>query len=151
MVNYPDVVLRAVDLRNCCPFDLSLNNSSFSRVVIYKYQRLRQDIQLFCNGLHILALGLPVGLNSNKVIRLKTSVWMIKACDSVLFIVFRINSQKNSDVLLHLHIILELSIYLTKIGLLTDLNPVNAVVAYNSAPEGVVQVKHKALFVLAIN
>ena len=76
---------------------------------------------------------------------------MIKSRKRILFIVLGINRKHDTKLLLSLDIILEFKINLTKIGLLSYLDSVRTVVAYNAAPQCIVEVKNKSLLVLSVN
>ena len=150
MIDISDVILRAVHYRSVDALYLSCNYLSLGRIVVHKHQGFRQKIKLSRNCLKVLALRLPVCFYGNKIIRFKCSIRMLKPCHGIFFLVLGINSKDNTKLLLLPYIVLKLKEYLAKIGLLTDLNAIYSVISDNSAPEGIVKVKHKSLLILAI-
>ena len=74
---------------------------------------------------------------------------MIKPRDGVFLVVLRADCQHYAKLTLRLQIRLELIVALSYARFLTDLDMLNAVVADNAAPERVVKIERKRLFVLA--
>ena len=66
-------------------------------------------------------------------------------------VIFRADRQHDAETFKLLYVGLKLVVGLRNAGLLADLDAVYAVVAHNAAPQGVIEVKGKRLFILAEN
>ena len=74
---------------------------------------------------------------------------MVEPRVGVLLVVLRADGKQHADILVHLHILLELGIHLSAREILAYLYALGSVIAHDSAPEGIVEVKREDFLVFA--
>ena len=120
-------------------------------VIIKKDESIRAKIHLMRYCRDVSVLGVPIGLYRDKIVRAKYALGVIESRYCVFVIVFRGNSEHNAKRRELFKIFLE---FLKALGLGSFpayLDTVNAIVAHDAAPEGVIKVNGDGLFIFAEN
>ena len=126
------------------------HDGALRRVVVGKDKAVRAQIQLGRDGLQVQVLRVPVGLDGDEIIGAQHAVRVVQARQRVGLVVFGVNGQDDADGFQRLAVALELGVDLTLGHLGADGQAIHAVVADDAAPERIVQVEHKRLFVAPV-
>ena len=97
-VDSGDVLLGAGQFRHRHAGQLGAHDLPLRRVVIHKYKTFRQQVQLLGHGGQILVLGVPVGLEADKILPPQYAVAPGQAGQSVGLFVFAAHVQQHTGL-----------------------------------------------------
>ena len=129
--------------------DVLADDLPFEGVVIEKHHRVETNVQDGLDGAYVVYFCLPVGLEHGYVVELQDHVgMMLKRLPGCFLVVFRGHADDDAALAQFLYPHLELSEGFSDAQSVTQLDAFYAVVANDSAPDGVVEVEDEAFLEL---